>query len=148
MRAPSIQPPLAEIEVHHADTPFAVGELLRGNFCVLNAEKGEIRSAELSVLWYTAGKGEEDFGVHHFERFTCEGPDAVDLSRRREFRTLLPEQPLSYDGSIVKVCWCARLRLFLARGRQHVIEAGFRLGMVRSLHMVANDAIVGEEPIE
>ena len=55
-----------------------------------------------------------------------------DLGRRREFRTLLPEVPLSYDGLIVKICWCARLRLFLARGRQHVVEDCFQLGQVAS----------------
>ncbi len=122
--------PLADIRVESSDTPFAPGSLLRGSFAVAESESSQVRSAELSVVWYTAGKGEEDFGVQYFERFSTEGPDAVDLSRRREFRTLLPDFPLSYDGAIVKVCWCARLRLFLKRGRQHVIEAGFRLGEV------------------
>lgn len=122
--------PLADVRIDLADTPFAPGDLLRGSFAVSESGASDVRSAELSVVWYTAGKGEEDFGVHYFERLSAEGADAVDLTRRREFRTLLPEFPLSYDGTIVKVCWCARLRLFLKRGRQHVEEASFRLGEV------------------
>lgn len=121
---------LAEVQVAHSEEAFAPGDVLKGSICVRSEHAGEVRSAELSVLWYTAGKGEEDFGVHYFKRYPTEGPDAVELSRRREFRTLLPEKPLSYEGVIVKVCWCARLRLFLSRGRQHVIEAPFQLGQV------------------
>lgn len=126
----SNQSPLADLRIEKSDSPFAPGDVLRGSFAVRAEHTGEVRSVELSVLWYTAGKGDEDFGVHHFQRFTGEGPDGVELSRRREFRTMLPEQPLSYDGVIVKVCWCARLRLFLPRGRQQVLEAPFSLGQV------------------
>lgn len=124
------QSPLADIRIERSAGPYAPGDVLRGSFCVRAEHAAEVRSAELSVLWYTAGKGDEDFGVHYFQRYSGEGPDAVELSRRREFRTLLPESPLSYDGLIVKVCWCARLRLFLPRGRQQVLEAGFKLGGV------------------
>lgn len=131
MKAPLAIPlPLGRIDIHRADSPFSAGDLLRGSFVVDDVEQNEVRSAELSVMWYTVGKGEEDLGVHYFQRFATDGPEAVDLSRRREFRTLLPPAPLSYDGVIVKVCWCARLRIFLARGRQHVVEAPFRLGSV------------------
>lgn len=132
MRAPLVhQLPLGQIEIQRAQIPFAPGDLLRGSFVVDQADANEVRGAELSVMWHTVGKGEEDIGVHYFQRFATDGPDAVDLSRRREFRTLLPAAPLSYDGVIVKVCWCARLRLFLARGRQHVVEAPFQLGVVQ-----------------
>lgn len=122
--------PVADLRVEQADKPHRPGDVLKGSFVVHVEHAEEVKSAELSVLWYTAGKGEEDFGVHYFKRFTTEGPDGVELARRREFRTLLPEQPLSYDGLIVKVCWCARLRLFLGRGRQQVLETPFRLGEV------------------
>lgn len=121
---------MAELGINEADTPFAPGDVLRGSLLVHAQHAAEVRAAELSVLWYTAGKGEEDFGVHYFQRYASEGPDAVELTRRREFRTLLPESPLSYDGLIVKVCWCARVRLFLPRGRQWVGEAPFQLGSV------------------
>ena len=127
---PSNQSSLADVRITDNDTPFAPGDILRGSICVHPEHADEVRSVELSVLWYTAGKGEEDFGVHFFQRYTAEGQDGVELTRRREFRTLLPENPLSYDGIVVKVCWCARLRLFLPRGRQQVLEAPFQLGCV------------------
>ncbi|WP_442485540.1 hypothetical protein [Aeoliella sp. SH292] len=124
------QSPLADLRIEDAGSPFAPGDVVRGSFAVSAQHTGEVRVVELSVLWYTAGKGDEDFGVHFFQRYTAEGPEGVELSRRREFRTMLPEQPLSYDGLIVKVCWCARLRMFLPRGRQQVLEAPFSLGDV------------------
>jgi hypothetical protein len=124
------QSPLADLRIEDAGSPFAPGDVVRGSFAVASEHTGEVRLVELSVLWYTAGKGDEDFGVHFFQRYTAEGPEGVELTRRREFRTMLPEQPLSYDGLIVKVCWCARLRLFLPRGRQQVLEASFSLGDV------------------
>lgn len=129
-----------DIDIHNDASAFAPGDMLRGSFRVDAEQAGEAKSAELSVLWYTAGKGEEDFGVHFFERYTTEGPDAVDLARRREFRTLLPDKPLSYEGIIVKVCWCARLRLFLPRGREHVAEIPFQLGSVAPAETVEGGA--------
>lgn len=131
MRAVSATPTnLADLRIEQVDSPFAPGDVLKGSFVVHLEQAEDVKSAELSILWHTAGKGEEDFGVHYFKRYTTEGAEGVELARRREFRTLLPEQPLSYDGLIVKVCWCARLRLFLSRGRQQVLEAPFQLGEV------------------
>ncbi|NIP85768.1 MAG: hypothetical protein GTO03_09485 [Planctomycetales bacterium] len=37
---------------------------------------------------------------------------------------------MSYDGLIVKIHWCVRLRLFLPRGRELVAEQPFQLGAV------------------
>lgn len=130
---------LTDLNIVDGETPFAPGDMLRGSFRVDGEQAGDLKSAELSVVWYTAGKGEEDFGVHYFERYTTEGPDAVDLARRREFRTLLPGKPLSYDGVIVKVCWCVRLRLFFPRGREHVAEAAFQLGSVAAAVPVSDE---------
>ena len=87
-----------------------------------------VRSAELSVLWYTAGKGEEDFAVHHFERFVDEPARPLDLRLPRRFATFLPPSPLSYDGRIVKVCWCVRLRMFPQQGPETLAGGGVSLG--------------------
>ena len=89
-----------------------------------------MRAAELSVLWYTAGQGEEDMAVHHFERLVDEPGRPLDLRVPHRFATVLPPSPLSYDGRIVKVCWCVRLRLFLPQGQESVAEVPFRLGNV------------------
>jgi hypothetical protein len=88
------------------------------------------RAVELSILWYTTGKGEEDMSVHHFERIVDEPSRPLDLRVPRRFSTEMPQSPLSYDGVIVKVCWCVRVRMFLSQGQESVSEAAFCLGNV------------------
>lgn len=85
------------------------------------------RAVEHSVLWYTEGKGEEDLGVHFFERITDADrlPPATVGSR---FDVVLPASPLSYEGVIVKVRWCVRVRYFFAGGRDFVSEHEFSMG--------------------
>lgn len=98
-----------------------------------------VRAAELSVVWYTAGKGEEDFAVHHFERHIDDSARPLDLRVPRRFTTKLPPSPLSYDGEVVKVCWCVRLRLFFPQIQDTVAEIPFRLGSVAAGAQVAAD---------
>jgi hypothetical protein len=54
----------------------------------------------------------------------------LDLRVPRRFSTVLPASPLSYDGEIVKICWCVRLRIFLPQGQESLAEVPFRLGSV------------------
>jgi hypothetical protein len=107
---------------------FQPGERLTGRFMVESTHAYGIRAAELSVLWYTAGTGDEDLAVHHFERLVDEPGRPLDLRVPHRFATVLPPSPLSYDGQIVKVCWCVRVRLFLPQGQESVAEVPFRLG--------------------
>lgn len=87
------------------------------------------RAVEHSVLWYTEGKGEEDLGVHFFERVVDPErlPPAASGAR---FDVVLPASPLSYEGVIVKVRWCVRVRYFFAAGRDFVSEHEFSVGRV------------------
>lgn len=109
---------------------FQSGERLSGHFLVESATPWPVSSAELSLLWYTAGQGEEDFAVHYFERFVDEPGRPLDLRLPHRFAAVLPPSPLSYEGRIVKICWCARLRVFPQQGPEVVQEAAFRLGEV------------------
>jgi hypothetical protein len=109
---------------------YQPGDRLSGRFVVEGAQARPARAAELSVLWYTAGKGEEDMAVHHFERLVDEPARPLDLRVPRRFATQLPMSPLSYDGVIVKVCWCVRVRVFMTQGQEMVHEMAFRLGDV------------------
>lgn len=109
---------------------YQPGERLTGRFMVEDAQLRPARAVELSILWYTAGKGEEDMAVHHFERLVDEPSRPLDLRVPRRFATMLPASPLSYDGVIVKVCWCVRLRVFLSQGQETMSEVPFRLGDV------------------
>jgi hypothetical protein len=122
---------------------FQPGERLTGRFMVESTHAYGIRAAELSVLLYTAGTGDEDLAVHHFERLVDEPGRPLDLRVPHRFATLLPPSPLSYDGQIVKVCWCVRVRLFLPQGQESVAEVPFRLGSLPSV-MVAERAARSE----
>ncbi len=109
---------------------YQPGDRLSGRFTVEGATPRSARAIELSVLWYTAGKGEEDIAVHHFERLVDESSWPLDLRIPRRFATEMPASPLSYDGVIVKVCWCVRVRVFLSQGQESVTEAPFTFGNV------------------
>ena len=105
-------------------------ETLAGRYQVELAHADDFRSAELSVLWYTVGQGEEDFGVHFFERHARDDQMLFEVGRPHPFSTRLPNSPLSYQGVLVNVQWCVRVRLFLPRGREVVEEVPFQLADV------------------
>lgn len=88
-----------------------------------------ITAVERSVLWYTEGKGEEDLGIHLFERIE-DAPDLEAVVPDGTFLARLPTSPLSYEGVIVKVRWCVRVRLFFAGGKDFVSEHVFDMGRV------------------
>ncbi len=109
---------------------YLPGETLSGHFLVSCGNPNEIKAVELSVLWFTEGKGDEDLAVHFFDRLEQSGGMQVDLRQPCKFSTRLPSSPLSYEGVIVKICWCVRVRVFPLRGSDVVIEEPFRLGVV------------------
>ena len=104
--------------------------MLAGRFTLEGVAPADIRAVELSVLWYTEGKGDEDMSVHYFERSEPQNGQPVDLPQPRHFSTALPKSPLSYDGLIVKICWRVRVRVFLSRGKEISDEVPFQLGIV------------------
>ena len=122
--------PVVTIKLDSGAHEYQPGRRLSGHFLLEGGQPWSVRSAELSVLWYTAGEGEEDFAVHHFERFVDEASRRLDLRLPHRFATTLPPSPLSYDGRIVKICWCVRLRIYPVDGPELVQEAAFRLGDV------------------
>lgn len=108
---------------------YLPGETLAGQYRLEGLTAGRVRAVELSVLWYTEGKGDEDLAVHFFERWRPDRSSADEIPPRR-FSTALPASPLSYDGLIVKIRWCARLRVEVRGGKPLLAEAPFRLGAV------------------
>lgn len=109
---------------------YQPGDLLAGRYSLEGVPPGDIRAVELSVLWHTEGKGDEDMSVHFFERVESQNGEPVDLRQPRRFSTELPNSPLSYDGLIVKIGWRVRVRVFLAHGKELTDEVPFRLGNV------------------
>ncbi len=81
---------------------------MAGQFRLDGPATGDVRAVELSVLWHTEGKGDEDMSVHLFERVESDEDQILDFRQPRRFSTVLPGSPLSYDGLIVKIRWCVR----------------------------------------
>jgi hypothetical protein len=106
------------------------GEVLAGQFSLEGVAAGDVRACELSVLWHTEGKGDEDLSVHFFERLEPYNDESIDFRQPRRFSTELPNSPLTYGGLIVKIAWCVRVRFFLIRGKELSLEIPFQLGAV------------------
>lgn len=118
------------VALDRASEIFFPGEILEGQYAVDALDASQIEAVEVSVVWYTEGTGDEDLAVHHFERISLDEGHVFDLRRPIRFSTRLPNSPLSYDGIIVKIRWCVRVRVFLPRNKEWVSERLFRLGLV------------------
>jgi hypothetical protein len=130
--------PLVSIALKAYTRIFAPGDELIADFQIDAVEPEEVEAVEASVLWYTEGKGDEDLGVHFFKRFDGQR-DPTPLHELRSIATTLPESPLSYDGRIVKIRWCVRVRAFLTRGRYVVADQWFQLGNIPTPAQVLPD---------
>ncbi len=86
-----------------------------------------IDGLEASVMWYTEGKGDEDLNVHHFRRWSDAQLQELDLGESHGFQCSLPLTPLSYEGTLLRIRWCVRLRLFCSVGRDSVAQVPFQL---------------------
>ena len=122
--------PLVRIRLDGNGRVYRPGETLSGEYRLAGIAPGETKAVEVSVLWQTEGKGDEDLAVHDFRRLSPEDGHPIDPRRPGRFSTVLPNSPLSYRGVIVKIRWCVRVRVFLTRGREVLGEVPFRLGEV------------------
>lgn len=134
--------PLISMTILNPKRSYHGGDLLEGEVQVDAVPLGAIHCIETTVLWTTEGKGDEDFGVHFFERRLQEELVEGDLRELHRFSTRLPLSPLSYDGHLLKIRWCVRTRVFLKEGKEVLFEEAFQLGGVAP---VGND---DEEPVE
>lgn len=124
------------------------GETISGSYYLNEARESTIDAVEISIVWQTEGKGNEDCGVHAFWRLSSQEGDWIDPLQPGRFSAVLPPSPLSYEGNLIKIRWSARVRAFLANGKQLVDEASFRLGNLPdmrtlSLGGVSNDVSDG-----
>jgi hypothetical protein len=109
---------------------YRPGETLAGDYWIESLAAGQLKAVEVSVLWHTEGKGDEDMDVHEFWRRDADDGREIDPSQPERFSTTLPNSPLSYEGQIVKIRWCVRVRAFLPRGKEAVGQKVFQLGDV------------------
>lgn len=119
-------PPQIDAQFDHLDKTYAPGDPLTVRYRIAVHGVDVVRGIEHSIAWYTEGKGEEDMVVHAFERLGTKPAD--DATITGELTCRLPSSPLSYEGVIVKVRWCLRVRVFFVSGRDFVSEHVFTVG--------------------
>ncbi len=122
--------PRLTLSLDGSSRTYRPGELLAGQFRVDEASAADVRAVEISMLWHTEGKGDEDMSVHFFERIEPDEDLPVDFRQPRRFSTVLPNSPLSYNGMLLKIRWCVRARVFLRHGREWTLDVPFQLGAV------------------
>ncbi len=120
--------PLISVQLFGHLPSYLPGDMLRCDYQIDAVEEGEVQAVEASVLWYTEGKGDEDMAVHYFERHVATDGAQGDLRQLRSFAVELPRSPLSYQGQILEVRWCVRVRAFLRQGRSASLDHPFWLG--------------------
>lgn len=120
--------PKTSLSLKDARRAYHPGDELQGQYQIDVPAAADLTAAEVSVLWYTEGKGDEDMAVHFFQRRTESDAEGGDLRKPHIFRTALPNSPLSYSGVSLRIRWCVRLRVFLARGKQVNVQIPFVLG--------------------
>ena len=119
--------PLLSIQLFEHMPFYRPGDTLKCDYQIDAVGVGEIQAVEASVLWYTEGKGDEDMGIHFFERRIA-ADEPADLRELKHFEVELPNSPLSYVGALVQVFWCVRLRAFLLKGKESALDHPFQLG--------------------
>lgn len=130
--------PLISVRIRDQHRPFRPGEVLHFEYQVDAVEANEIQAVEASLLWHTEGKGEEDLGVHYFERKVPSDVEGRDLRALRKLNSRLPNSPLTYQGVTIKIRWCVRVRAFLRRGRTCFFEQTFVLGDIPPARLLSD----------
>ncbi|MEI6036412.1 MAG: hypothetical protein WCQ91_00625 [Planctomycetota bacterium] len=121
--------PRVVLQFDHASRIYQPHENLGVRYRIEGIDDEKVRAVERSAVWYTEGKGEEDLESHFFERLF--GQDAVNAAvPNGSFAIVLPSSPLSYEGVIVKVRWCVRVRIFFEGGKDFVSEHVFEIGQI------------------
>ena len=125
--------PMVTIRFDGNGRAYQPGETLSGEYRLESVQREDVKAVEVSVLWHTDGKGDEDLAVHDFRRLSVEDGDWIDPRYPGRFCTVLPNSPLSYQGVIIKLRWSVRVRVFLGRDKEVVGELPFRLGDVATV---------------
>jgi hypothetical protein len=125
-----VNDPAVTIRLEGNGQAYRPGETLTGEYLLDGVSPAAVKAIEVSVLWYSEGKGDEDLAVHEFWRRSGEDGSLLEAGRPQRFSTTLPQSPLSYDGLILKLRLCVRVRAFLDRGKEVVGQKVFQLGNV------------------
>ncbi len=91
-----------KITLHDDKTVFVPRETIRG-VIEWNLDAGPKR-LDLSLFWYTAGKGTRDVGMVHNVWF-----DDPGARGSKDFSFTLPDGPYSFSGRLISVIWAIEL---------------------------------------
>ncbi len=91
-----------KIVLQEDKTAFAPRETIRG-VIEWNLDASP-RRLDLSLFWYTAGRGTRDVGMVHNVGF-----DDPGVRGSKEFSFTLPDGPFSVSGKLVSVVWAIEL---------------------------------------
>lgn len=116
-----------EVHVQVTGERFHPGDEVGGAFVLPGGPPADCETVEFSVLWHTSGKGTEDLGVVHFESWSAADGTLERLPNPGTFAVVLPQTPWSYDGTLVKIHWKARVRVRYGRSGEVVADAPFVL---------------------
>ena len=119
--------PAVNVTLCNADGLYCAGGELSAKWRISRVPLDEVQGVEVSVLWHTEGKGDEDINVHHFQRVAENQLRRIGLADEQVIHCVLPRTPLSYHGRLISLQWCVRLRLFMVTGREIVAEQPFHL---------------------
>ena len=119
--------PRINIFLDSKDYIYHPGDCLTGSYRILDVKTDQINSVELSVLWHTEGKGDEDMTVIDYHSLSRQREDWINPHNPFKIETQLPSAPLSYEGLIIKIRWAARVRMTLVSGEEIIAERGFFL---------------------
>ncbi len=113
------------VELCRDDGCYVANQSLEATWRVGRTVATELESIEASVLWFTEGKGDEDLHVHHFQRWHDGHLAELDLGASHRIQCLLPASPLSYAGTLIRIGWCVRVRMFRKGNRECVAQQPF-----------------------
>lgn len=122
--SPTLTPQI-NIFLDSKDYIYHPGDCLTGSYRILDVETDQINSVELSVLWHTEGKGDEDMTVIDYHALSRQREDWINPHNPVKIETTLPSAPLSYEGQIIKIRWLVRVRMTLVSGEEIIAERGF-----------------------
>ena len=129
------------VELCSEDGNYEGGRELKATWNVSRVALDDLSAIEVSVLWYTEGKGDTDMHVHHFKRIDEEQIRRNGLADKQSLSCLLPATPLSYYGRLIQLRWCVRLRLFMKDGREVVANQPFYLVAPKTNSMATPTAV-------
>jgi hypothetical protein len=92
--------PLVRIRFDGNGRMYRPGETFSGEYRIESVSPDEVRAIEVSVLWYTEGKGDQDSRLVSTVELANPGENEV-----RPFNIRLPEGPFSFSGKLISLVW-------------------------------------------